>query len=394
MRRSLICGAVTLGLLFACGKGERDAFDTPNGPDMMNPGPGFTEEAGTPDTGKAAPTCATAKVPITRTTIYMEIILDGSGSMLDPLVMGGPPGLKWKAASDALISVYDDLLMKKDLAFGMGLFLFDGTKGVPDFSVADIPIREVDQIQHDALKNRIKQSTPQGGTPIKLALEGQIPLLETYVAQGSLKPNGKRVLVIMTDGVPDGPADVQPMVQAQCVQLVQDANKHNPSVTTFAIGVGDPNSDETTYNPVFVGNLAIAGGAAAPGCLPGWNKSSPPGQIPCHFQITPGMKSATQIRDELIAAFDTIRGAVSSCEFTLEKPDGTMGVADPTRVNVVFSGSDGTDTTVPQDPKDGWTYDDPGNPQSVIFHGASCQKVKAETNGKVQIELGCKTVVK
>jgi hypothetical protein len=145
---------------------------------------------------------------------------------------------------------------------------------------------------------------------------------------------------------------------------------------------------------MFVGRLATVGGAAAPGCSPGWNESSPPGSIPCHFQVTPGAKTAVQLRDELLAAINAIRGAVASCEFTLERPDGSAGVADPSRVNVVFTDGDGKQTKVPQNASDGWTYDDPENPSTVVFHGPACDRVKAEVDGKVEIELGCKTLVK
>ena len=395
LRRSLFLLGLGSLLSLACGQSSRAEFADPSG----EPGAdGTPAETFSPSTGgdgtENGASCATATVPITRTAIYMQLIVDGSGSMNDALVPGGPPGLKWKAASDALVSFFDDVASKKDVAFGVGLFLFDGTKGVQDFLVSDVPIRYVDAYHQTSLKNRIKQSTPQGGTPLKRALEGQIPILQSYTPSSPLKPNGKRVLVLITDGVPDGPSDIQPMVQGQCVQLVEDALKSSAAITTFSVGVGDPASDESTYNEVFAGRLAIAGGAAAAGCTPGWNESSPPGQIPCHFQVSPGAKSATQIRDELIGAIDAIRGAVTTCEFTLARPDGSAGVADPTRVNVVFTASDGKGTKVPQNANDGWTYDDPTNPTTVIFHGAACDRVKTEVSGKVDIELGCKTLVK
>lgn len=387
--------AASAAWLFAQGCSRGDFAETTADQAEPDAGPGMPTFA--PDSGADAEDngakCATATVAISRTAIYMQIILDGSGSMNDAITSGGPPGLKWKAASDALISFFDDLIVKKDLQFGVGLFLFDGTKGVPDFALSDIAIHQVDQNQHAALKNRIVHSTPQGGTPLKLALQGQIPILKSFTPVPPLKTGGKRVLLLITDGVPDGPADVQPTVQGQCVQLVEDAFKATPSITTFSVGVGDPASDESTYNEVFAGRLAVAGGAPTPGCLPGWNQSSPPGQTPCHFQVTPGAKTAAQLRDELRAAFDAIRGSVASCEFTLDKPDGTALVADPGKVNVVFT-SNGKGTTVPQNAADGWTYDDPTNPTKVIFHGAACDRVKTEADGKVEIELGCKTLVK
>lgn len=387
--------AVSVGCLLAQGCSQGEVRDLgPAEPDSgSGPGEVFAPDGGGDSPGIEAQ-CATATVPIARTTIYMQIILDGSGSMNDPLVEGGPTGLKWKAAKDAFVAFFDDLALKKDPAFGVGLFLFDGTKGVQDFLIWDVPIRSVDTYHHTQLKNRITKSTPAGGTPIKRALEGQLPILKSFTPSSPLKANGKRVLVLITDGVPDGPSDIQPVVQGQCAQLVEDAFKGTPSITTFAVGVGDPASDESTYNEAFVGRLAVAGGAPAAGCSPAWNQSSPPGQLPCHLQISPGAKTAVQLRDELLAAIATIRGAVASCEFALERPDGSQGVADPSRVNVTFTGNDGKGTTVLQSGTDGWTYDDATNPTTVIFHGAACERVKTEVDGKVEIQLGCKTLVK
>lgn len=399
MSRRSIGAAIVLGaswlLSQGCSRGDfADTTSTATDPTSTDDGGAvFAPDGGADATGSSAQ-CATATVPIARTTIYMQIILDGSGSMNDPIVPGGPSGLKWKAAKDAFVSFFDDLAVKKDEAFGVGLFLFDGTKGVPDFAITDVPIRYVDAYHHASLKNRITKSTPMGGTPIKLALQGQLPILKALTPSSPLKANGKRVLVLITDGVPDGPSDVQPVVQGQCAQLVEDAFKGTPSITTFAVGVGDPASDESTYNEAFVGRLAVAGGAPAAGCSPAWNQSSPPGQLPCHIQITPGAKTAVQLRDELLAAINTIRGAAATCEFTLERPDGSEGVADPSRVNVVFTGSNGKPATVLQSAVDGWTYDDAANPTSVIFHGAACDRVKTEVDGKVEIQLGCTTLVK
>ena len=389
--------AVSLGCVLAQGCSRGDYSETILEPDPTTAPPeseSFAPDGGADATGTGGQ-CATATVPIARPSIYMQIILDGSGSMLDPIAPGGPTGLKWKAARDAFVAFFDDVAAKKDLGFGVGLFLFDGTKGVPDFKIPDVPIRQVDAYHQTQLKNRITKASPAGGTPIKLSLEGQLPLLKVYTPSSPLKPNGKRILVLITDGVPDGPSDIQPAVQGACAKLVEDAFKGTPSITTFAVGVGDPASDESTYNEAFVGRLAVAGGAPAAGCSPAWNQSSPAGQLPCHVQITPGAKTAIQLRDELLAAINGIRGAAATCEFALERPDGSSaGVADPSRVNVTFTGSNGKGTTVLQDAADGWTYDNPTNPTAVIFHGAACDRVKTEAEGKVEIELGCKTLVK
>ena len=67
---------------------------------------------------------------------------------------------------------------------------------------------------------------------------------------------------------------------------------------------------------------------------------------------------------------------------------------DPTLVNVVFTDALNVEHIVPEDPKDGWTYDDPANPTKVILSGQSCEDMKNNPRGKVVVVLGCKTVTK
>lgn len=389
--RSALGSLVGSGLLLlACANDAKTPFEStpPPGEDApFTPGP----EGSGPIADDAK--CAGALVTLARAPLYMLFIVDGSGSMLDPLVPGGPTGLKWSAARDALVSFFDAMAAQKDFTFAAGLFLFDGTKGVPDFTQADVPIHYVDATQQALLKNRITASTPQGGTPLKRALEGQIPFVESFVPSLPLASGGKRVVVVISDGVPDGSAEVQPMVQQQCIDLVDNARKGPAAVTTFAVGVGDPTSSTSTYDEVFVGKLATAGGAARPGCTPGWNETSPTGQTPCHFQVTPGSKTSAQIRDELLAALDSIRGAAQGCELALVQPDGSPGVPDPSKVNVVFTDANGVATAVPKDPVNGWSYDDPSRPTRVVFNGESCKKLQSVSNGKVKVELGCATRV-
>lgn len=386
-----VCGGSLL-LMQACSRGS-DA--TPEELVPLEPLPAqpvFTPDAGHAD-GNDDAKCAGALVTLSRVPVYMLVIMDGSGSMLDPLVPNGPIGLKWKAAKDALVSFVDDTAKAKNYSFAVGLFLFDGTKGVPDFTQVDVPIHYVDAQQATLLKNRVNGATPQGGTPLKRAIEGQLPWLESFVPSQPLKPNGKRVLLVITDGVPDGPSDIQPVVKGQCVKLLEDARKGPGAVTSFAVGVGDPSSSEYTYDEVFMGQMAVAGGAPADGCTPGWNQSSPANEKPCHFQITPGQKTAAQIRDEMLAAIEEVRGTVSNCQFPLQQADGSPGVPDPKKVNVVYTDADGNTTKVPQDPVNGWTYDDPANPTTVILHGDACKRTKSESEGKLSVELGCATRV-
>jgi hypothetical protein len=98
--------------------------------------------------------------------------------------------------------------------------------------------------------------------------------------------------------------------------------------------------------------------------------------------------------------FNTIAaGIVSklSCEFTVPPPkDG--GTIDPNKVNVSFTPSGGSSTEVLQDNNkpcdqgaDGWQWD--STKTKVLLCGSTCDKVKADDGGKIDIVVGCATKV-
>lgn len=382
----------TNGSKFGDGSDGGVGGDGGNGGDgSVGPGIGGNSDGGNSgDAGFAS--CATATATAARTPVYMMIVLDGSGSMDftptedDPLNPGNQRGVKWLAVRGALYAFWDSLVATPDPSLGVGLYLFSSSS-VKSPTAIDVGIKEVDATQDAALKARVAPPVvPENGTPLKQSIEGQLALLKSYTPATPLLPGGKLVLVVMTDGVPDGgSAD-----QTSCINDAKAAFAGTPQITTFAVGVGDPTADPSDYDEVFMGNLAVAGGAPAPGCTPGWNQSSPSSETPCHFQVTPGSKTAAAIQAEFTAAIDTIRDTVSSCTFTLDKSSGTI---DPSKVNVVYTDSSGADTTIPEDPTNGWTYDNPTDPSTVTLNGSSCSTLKADSKGTIKIVLGCTTRV-
>jgi von Willebrand factor type A domain len=334
--------------------------------------------------------CARATADAQRAPVYMQIVLDGSGSMGDDN--------KWAAVVPALTSIFDDLLAKNDPAFGVGLIAFadnldptcqtfqtpigpiKGNCAGPYPSSVDVPIAFVDQGQHDKLRGRIVPSGPTGDTPTKSALTGGYNALQTFAPKAPLLSNGKKVLVLMTDGVP---TDSSASEDASLV-----ASELQKGITTFAVGIGPfPTTDPKSYDPAFMGQLAQAGGAAPPGCNP--NEASNAANT-CHFQVTPGGKSAQVLTQEFIDAINKIRSAVATCEFILTKD----GAVDPSQVNVLYTDGGGTQHVLVQDGSNGWSYDNPQNPSKVILHGSDCDTVKADPKGKVEIVLGCATITK
>ena len=327
--------------------------------------------------------CATAKAPIQRDPIYMLMVLDGSGSMLDDS--------KWAAIVPALEGFIDTLQSMKDTTFGLGLTIFsdssDPTDGGP-YTKMDVPIAFVDDAQAVLLHQRLDVAVPKGQTPTLAVLTGQYPLVEAYVPTPPLKVGGgHKVLVLMTDGVPYPDTATQ---QPKCIQAAKDEfAKAAPvgPVTTFAVGIGHTFPyDPTVYDPMFMGQLALAGGAPNQPCAYFETKYA---QNMCHFQITP-VGGQTQIEQDLLIAFDKIRAKVTSCDLTLD----TTGIIDPGLVNVVYTDPYNTQHVLEDDPSDGWTYDNPQAPTKVVLHGQACDDLKANPSGQVEVVLGCKTIVK
>lgn len=98
--------------------------------------------------------------------------------------------------------------------------------------------------------------------------------------------------------------------------------------------------------------------------------------------------------------FNTIGAGIVdklSCEFVLPPPkDG--GTVDPSKVNVSFTPKGGTSSEVLQDNNkpcdqgaDGWQWD--ATKTKVLLCGATCDKVKADDGGKIDIVVGCQTKV-
>ena len=321
--------------------------------------------------------CATATASTKRSPLYLLFVLDASDSMNDDN--------KWTAVVGAFDSIFDALLQANDPSTGVGLIIYGGANdptchGVclgPYPTPEDVSVAAVDQTQHDRLRKELDSDSPAKNTPTSLALKGAYSELSSFTAQSPLLPDGKKVVVLITDGVPtDG------STTASNKTLVANAYAETPPqgpITTFAMGVGPFPSPDTVanYNPAFLGNVAEAGGTAPAGCNP--NELTNVADV-CYFQITPQGTSAQQLTQEFITTIDQIRGEAASCVYELEKSGAPL---DPSEVNVVYTDGSGVQHVLTQNATNGWTYDNPTNPTEVILHGTDCSTVKADPDGKV-----------
>jgi len=414
--------AFTAFLAPACGSSEPlSAFDAGfDAGTVTFPPPGDFGDSGTGGDGGTNPFdldggCANATAEAKRTPVYMMLVIDGSGSMdgfdgtayvagereIDPETTTPrqdltnqatqSSGKKWIAVRGALKAFFDGLAARPDPSLAVGMYLFSSNTAKPS-AQTDVAIGFVDATQATALKGRLSPPVyPAQGTPLAAAVRGQRPILTSYVPQAPVLPGGKYVMVMMTDGVPNAANLTQPQANADVIAAINEAKNGTPSATVFVVGVGNPTARVDQYDEVFLGQAAQAGGAPEPGCNPAWSDTNTTGK-PCHFQVTPGAKTAAQIRDDFLAAINQIREKVASCEFTLEKPQGA-GAIDPTKVNVLYTNGQGKEAPIPQNPQNGWSYDDPQNPTKVILNGQACADMKADPDSKIRVVIGCKTIV-
>jgi hypothetical protein len=110
------------------------------------------------------------------------------------------------------------------------------------------------------------------------------------------------------------------------------------------------------------------------------------------------MTTSQDFATDLRKALGTITGKALTCTFDV--PAGPAGLpVDRTKVNVNFTPSGGTPTPILQDNTaacdqgaDGWQYAD--GETKIILCGPTCTRVTSDPLAKIDIVLGCKTVIK
>jgi len=299
----------------------------------------------------------------------------------------------------ALNSIFTQMQKAADPGVGAGMIVFsdtnDSTMGSGPYpSSADVPIAFIDANQQAALSKRISGS-PNNSTPTHAALTGGYTVLEGFQAKAPLQAGGKKVLVLITDGVPTDDCStllgLASYTSNACITLAgQELMAAAPKgpIETFVVGVGDFSSSSfggvLGIDPKFLGNLAQAGGTGKMGCDP--NDTTSTTNL-CYFEIDPSTSpTAASLQMQFETTLNAIRGQVASCTFPLQQSN--LGQVDPTLVNVDVDGK-----TILQDSKNGWTYDNPKSPTAIILHGSICSTVENTITVKVSIVLGCMTQI-
>jgi Mg-chelatase subunit ChlD len=214
---------------------------------------------------------------------------------------------------------------------------------------------------------------PEGNTPTSAALQGAINEASSYARAN---PGHSVVAVLATDGIPD---ECAPTIAA-IAQIAAVGLAGTPSIKTFTIGVFTPS--DVPSGTMALDQIASAGGTG-------------------HAFI---VNSSTQnVEQQFSAALATIRGAALPCSYQLPSPDG--GVPDFGKLNVQYTAGSGAVTTVGyveasgrcDAQRGGWYYNaDPaegGVPTEILICPATCSTFQSDAKGRVDVVLGCQTVL-
>lgn len=363
---------------------------------------------GQPDTGTVQPkvdagsqTCAAERTSAQQLPLDMFLMLDQSGSMVQDKVANG--STKWAAVTAALssffsqsnlsgtsvgiqyfplksataCSAYDNCSTDSDCGpcgpcesdYYYGSYCVANYTGdtctASDYAKPAVEIAALPGAAA-AINASIAGCSPAGATPTAPALQGAIDHAKSWALQN---PQHVVIALLATDGDPTEcytGTDPIPAIKT----IAQAGASGTPKILTFVIGVGK--------------SLSALNGIAASG-----------GTTSATLVDTGG-----DVNAQLIAAMNAIRGAALGCTYKIPVP--SSGTPDFTKVNVQYTpGGTTTPVIMPQAAslaacptgKDAWYYDNPSAPTQILLCPTTCNKVKADTTGAVDVLLGCQTII-
>jgi hypothetical protein len=229
-----------------------------------------------------------------------------------------------------------------------------------------------------ALINSLNQHMVDGLTPTAGALSGAIQHAQ---ALARANPTHKVNVVLATDGLPSECTPVDIAGVGGIASIAAAAYAGMPAIATYVIGVFT--QDEQADAQMNLDALAAAGGTGRA------------------FVIN----TSQNVSQSFVDALNAVRSSGLACQYMLPAAMQDAGQIDYFSVNVQFTPSTGSAVTVGNvksrascsATQGGWYYDvDPSTgatPTSISICDTSCTQMKADPAGRVDILLGCKTII-
>lgn len=331
--------------------------------------------------------CGTGSASASLQPVSMMVMFDRSTSM-EEIADRDTGATRWQLASAALTAFFQDPTAA-DLGVALRFFPHDspmvgctraGCDADRDADLLDYPnaTAACQQVLVDmgtlladpgdphelALTNAITASAPDvaQGTPIYAALGGALEWAKAYQLA---HPEQKTVVIFVTDGQANGcNQDIEDIAQLAADALTE------ANINTYAIGLtGASNAD--------MNRLAEAGGTMM------------------GYFIDDG---ATATAD-LLAALNAIRGMALSCDFPTPTAADVGMAIDLDHVNVTYTASaTGVETTFSKvadvaqcGTSASWYYSP--DQSRIMLCPASCDVVTADADAKLDILVGCETII-
>jgi hypothetical protein len=319
-------------------------------------GEGAGKDADVPDN-----TCGYSTEKAETHPVSLYVLVDKSSSM---------SGFKWDAAVAGLTAFVNDPA-SAGLTVGMRFF----PRPADATPVCDQKAYQIPEVPFGLLPDNAKPiadalaaAMPNGfSTPVYPALGGGIL---AGIDNALNDPKRRTAVLLVTDGKPQGPAatcsGVNPEDLAEIEKLAKTGAEFKPPVVTYVIGL--PGVDQT-----FANGVAAAGNTDSAILV-----------------------SNVNVEQAFKDALAKVRGSALPCDYAIPKKvlDGNFEV---TEVNVLVTYSGKDPAFIPQvttcGSKGGWKYDDPSAPENIVLCPATCTKLHSDFAAKIEIALGCETII-
>jgi hypothetical protein len=329
---------------------------------------GMTHAGNTGSGADSGGACASQSAKAEVLPVYLAFAFDRSGSMGKLDKAWHDPALKWNPVATATKAFFTD---PASAGLSASLTFFPDQSNVrctvAAYTMPDVPMTELPSEVPGAAIDTVGSQDWLGGTPTLYAIRGVISFVQ---ARQQATP-GRYVIVLVTDGYPEGCDDDDDMISAVSAEVSAVA----ATIPTYVIGVANPPISGAPETVVNLTQVAMAGGTGQAYII---NTGDP-------------IKTTTSFK----AAVDSIRGAAISCDARIP-PAPAGSTFDKQKVAVSYT-SGGSKTALTYDAAcsagNSWHYDDPANPTQVVLCPSTCSAIQADPNAALSVEFSCKTQI-
>jgi len=271
---------------------------------------------------------------------------------------------------DPVRSAVDQFLndpLSAGIGAGIGFFGYfevgDTSCDPDDYGRAAVPIAALPG-NADLVSAALNAVVPTGETPTDMAIQGACNYLRGYHEQ---RPGSKKVILLVTDGVPETPqSNCDPSVDG-AAQVAQDCLNGDPNIETYVLGVGQALDS--------LNAIAAAGGTDQA------------------YLVESG-----DVAGSVLEALNAIRAdAAIPCTLPVPPPPNG-GVLDYNKVNLGICDAAGDTVATAYVPSaddcqgpGNWYYEDTSTGKNITLCDATCDTVTA-AGAKLFFNVGCTRV--